>query len=403
MISFLGRRLLGGFITLALFVTGLFFLVNVLIPGDWTSQFIMSGDAREALQESLGIDRPLVEQYWTWISSVATLNLGTSFGGDPVWTAVRQSMATTLFVFLAATLISFPLGFWIGRVSSWNEKRWFTLPNTAVAVMLFTAFPPAIAFLVDRAITNLLSAQALRTITELDAGRWPETARGPFGSRFQPTQDNVIGDPLSAPQVLWRMIAIALVVFAIAIVIRWAYRAVSGRQVSTGVMAVALTIATVSGWRLTGFSAQAFDIASAMVILIGALVVLSYGEILLVTEAAMFDTRDEDFILTARAKGLPERAVRDRHSARAALLPVLSRLVVSLPYFFTGLVILEYVFEVEGGLGNLIFRAINTQDTPLIVGSMAIVGVITLVLRLALEVSIAALDPRVRLTGSELP
>jgi peptide/nickel transport system permease protein len=153
------------------------------------------------------------------------------------------------------------------------------------------------------------------------------------------------------------------------------------------------------GWRISGFSGQAFDIAASMSILIGGLVVLSYGEILLVTDAAMVDIRAEDFILTARAKGLPERAVRDRHSARAAVLPVLSRLVVSLPYFFTGLVILEFMFEVPGGMGNLIFQAINRQDTPLIVGAMAMVGLVTLALRLILEVSIAALDPRIRLTG----
>jgi len=186
---------------------------------------------------------------------------------------------------------------------------------------------------------------------------------------------------------------------AVVLMLRLVLRALTGLRLTPGITAAILAIGSVIGWRLSGFSSQAFDIASSMVILIGGLVLLTYGEILLVTEAAMFDTRDEDFILTARAKGLTERAIRDRHSARAALLPVLSRLVVSVPYFLTGLVILEYVFEVQGGLGNLIFYAINLQDTPLIVGAMVIVGVMTLVLRLVLEAAIAALDPRVRLTG----
>jgi peptide/nickel transport system permease protein len=81
---------------------------------------------------------------------------------------------------------------------------------------------------------------------------------------------------------------------------------------------------------------------------------------------------------------------------------VLSRLVVGIPYFFTGLVILEFIFEVQGGLGNLLFDAINNQDTPLIVGAMAVVGVITLLLRLALEIAIAVLDPRIRLVGERV-
>ena len=136
MIGFLWRRVGGGFITLAGFLTALFFLVNVLIPGDWTSQFIMTGEAREALRESLGIDRPLIEQYWTWITSVGVLNLGTSFGGEPVWTAVRQAMATTLFVFVGATVIAFPLGYWLGRTVAWTRRPWLTIPNTAAQSIL---------------------------------------------------------------------------------------------------------------------------------------------------------------------------------------------------------------------------------------------------------------------------
>jgi peptide/nickel transport system permease protein len=399
MIRFIWRRVVGGLITLALFLTALFFLVNVLIPGDWTSQFIMTGEARAALQEALGIDRPLTEQFWTWISSVAVLDLGRSFGGEPVWTAVRQAMATTLFVFVAATLIAFPFGYWIGRAVAWNQKPWLTVPSTAVAVLFFTAFPPAIAFLLQRGITNLLSAQALRTITHLDPDRWSHAQ----SSSFQPPGATVEGaeGTLTPPQVLWRMLAIAVVAIVAVVLLRRLAAGVAGRRLPPGAVAVTIAAGSVLGWRVSGFSGQAFDIASSMVILTAGLVLLSYGEILLVTEAAMFDTRDEDFVLTARAKGLPEGRIRDRHAARAALLPVLSRLVVSLPYFLTGLVILEFVFEVEGGLGNLIFRAINTQDTPLIVGAMAIVGAITLILRLALDVAIAALDPRVRLIGSE--
>jgi peptide/nickel transport system permease protein len=184
--------------------------------------------------------------------------------------------------------------------------------------------------------------------------------------------------------------------------LRWLVSVIGGRRLSPGATALVIALGSMLGWRLAGFSAQAFDVASSMVLLIAGLVILTYGEILLVTEAAMLDTRDEDFVLAARAKGLPDRDVRDRHSARAALLPVLSRLAVSLPYFLTGLVILEFMFEVDGGLGNLIFRAVTTQDTPLIVGAMTVVGVITLTLRVVLDVTIAILDPRIRILPSEV-
>lgn len=399
MIGFVGRRLLAGLVTLALFLIALFFLVNAVLPGDWTSQFILTGESRAALQRSLGIDRPLIDQFWTWASNVAVLNLGTSFGGDPVVVAVRQAMATTLFVFVAAALVSFPVGYWLGRSLAWNQRPWLTIPNTAAAVLLFTAFPPALAFLIERAIVNMLSPGTLQTITHLDPDRWNYS----HGSRFAapPADVQSFDGSLTPPQVLWRMLGIAAVVLVVVLVLRLIYARITGRGVWPGLLAVAIATGSLVGWRVSGFSGQAFDIASTMVILIGGLVLLTYGEILLVAEAAMFDTRTEDFVLTARAKGLPERTVRDRHSARAALLPVLSRLTVSLPYFLTGLVILEFMFEVEGGLGNLIFRAVTTQDTPLVVGAMAIVGAITLVLRLALEITIAALDPRIRLDVPE--
>jgi ABC-type dipeptide/oligopeptide/nickel transport system permease component len=183
-IGFLGRRLVGGFIPLTLFITALFFLVHVLIRGDFTSQFIMIAERREAPQGSLGIDRRLPGVFWAWISSVATLDLGTSFGGDPVWTAVRQAMATTLFVFVAATLIPSPLGYWMGRAMAWNQRPWLTIPNTAVAFMFFTAFPPALAFLVQGGIINLLSPQALRTLTSLENDNWSFV----HGDRFRPTR-----------------------------------------------------------------------------------------------------------------------------------------------------------------------------------------------------------------------
>lgn len=217
MTRFLARRLLGAALTLLLFLAGLFFLVNLLIPGDWTSQFIMDGESRQALRESLGIDRPLAEQFWSWISSVASLDLGTSFRGEPVWSAVRDAMATTLFVFVAATVIAFPLGFWLGRTSAWNERRWFTIPNTALAVVLFTAFPPAVAFLLERGVTNVLSAQTFRTLTELDSGRWAVTVRGPFGS--EDLTDGVDA-ALTVPEVLYRMLVISTVLLAVMLLVR---------------------------------------------------------------------------------------------------------------------------------------------------------------------------------------
>jgi peptide/nickel transport system permease protein len=111
---------------------------------------------------------------------------------------------------------------------------------------------------------------------------------------------------------------------------------------------------------------------------------------------------------------MPERQVRDHHAARTALLPVLSRFTVAIPYFLTGLVILEVAFggggnlDIAGvtmrfhppvGLGSLLFESLSNQDNPLLVGALLIVGVLTLLVRIVLDVVHAALDPRIRFSG----
>lgn len=165
-----------------------------------------------------------------------------------------------------------------------------------------------------------------------------------------------------------------------------------------------------------GITGQVLDVVSAMSLLIVAVVILTFGEVLLVTKASMDDVMLEDYVMVARAKGLPERQVRDHHAARTALLPVLSRFTVAIPYFLTGLVILEVAFggganlNIAGvtmrfqppvGLGSLLFESLSNQDTPLLIGALLIVGVLTLMIRIVLDVVHAALDPRIRFAGGE--
>ncbi|NIR63178.1 MAG: ABC transporter permease subunit, partial [candidate division Zixibacteria bacterium] len=77
-------------------------------------------------------------------------------------------------------------------------------------------------------------------------------------------------------------------------------------------------------------------------------VLMSYSEIMMIMRTSMEDILNDDFINVARAKGIPDRLIRDKHALRNAILPVLSRLVVTIPYMLTGIVILEYTFDWPG-------------------------------------------------------
>ncbi len=99
--------------------------------------------------------------------------------------------------------------------------------------------------------------------------------------------------------------------------------------------------------------------------------------------------------MAARAKGLSERAVRDRHAARNALLPVVTSLVYSVAFAIDGSVIIESIFSWPG-TGLLLLRGAQSQDLPLVLGSFVFIGILALVTHLVADLLYAYLDPRIR-------
>jgi len=110
MVRYTGRRLVSGLLTLFLFVTLLFFLINMIIPGDWVSQFILTAEGAEALREELALNRPLWQQYLSWLEGLMTLNLGASFGRGDVWDAIVAALPSTLLVLAIGLTLAFVLG-----------------------------------------------------------------------------------------------------------------------------------------------------------------------------------------------------------------------------------------------------------------------------------------------------
>jgi ABC-type dipeptide/oligopeptide/nickel transport system permease component len=106
----------------------------------------------------------------------------------------------------------------------------------------------------------------------------------------------------------------------------------------------------------------------------------------------------EDYVFTARAKALPERSIRDRHVAPNAVLPAIARLITSVPYLITGLIIIERELHLNG-VASLFFEAIESGNTPIIIGILTVVGLLGLVLRIVLDAIQATIDPRIRIEG----
>lgn len=121
----------------------------------------------------------------------------------------------------------------------------------------------------------------------------------------------------------------------------------------------------------------------------------SFGGTLRVVRSSVLEVLGQDYIRTARAKGLSERRVLFIHALRNAAVPVVQTAGVSLPLVMNGALLIEVIFSWPG-LGQVMFQAVSNADYPLVLGGTALSGVLVVAGSLAADLAQAALDPRVR-------
>jgi peptide/nickel transport system permease protein len=112
------------------------------------------------------------------------------------------------------------------------------------------------------------------------------------------------------------------------------------------------------------------------------------------TRSAMLGAMGQDFVRTARAKGLPERVVVVRHALRNALIPIITVLGLDFGYYLTGSILTETIFSWPG-LGRYVVNAITRRDLPAIQGSVLFLSVVFVLVNLLTDLAYAKADPRV--------
>jgi peptide/nickel transport system permease protein len=115
-----------------------------------------------------------------------------------------------------------------------------------------------------------------------------------------------------------------------------------------------------------------------------------------VTRSSMLETLSEDFIMTARAKGLDERSVIWRHGFRNALILVITVVGLEFGALLSGSIIVETIFSWPG-IGNLLLQGLTARDYPLITGVVIVYTSLFVVVNLIVDICYAAADPRIRL------
>ena len=111
--------------------------------------------------------------------------------------------------------------------------------------------------------------------------------------------------------------------------------------------------------------------------------------------ASMLDSLNQDFVRTARAKGVPERTVIFKHALRNALLPVVTNIGLEIPFLFTGAIVTESIFSWPG-MGRQFIQAVDTFDYPVLMGILLVTSVIVVFANLLADVAYAIVDPRVQ-------
>jgi peptide/nickel transport system permease protein len=298
------------------------FLVPRLMPGDplqaiYGSEalLVITPELQEELTHRFSLDRPLGEQYLSYLTSLCRGDLGHSYYyNTPVLKVISGFLPWTLLLAGLALLISTLLGFFLGVESGFRRGR--TLDRVLLGgVMLFSGFP-----------------------------------------------DFFMG--------------IVLLLF----------------------FGVFLSLVPLSG-ALTPYAGHSglllvMDLLHHLALPLGALVLVRLTGTYLLTRNTMITTLGEAFILTARAKGCPERVIRYRHAGRNTLLPVVTAAGLQFAHLVTGTLFVEIVFSYPG-LGSLLYKSLLTRDYPLMVGILLVITIVVLTINLLLDVFYSKLDPRV--------
>lgn len=381
MTGYLVRRFGQILITLFLIISLAFFLIQAQ-PGDFTLAYSQNPDlppeVRAQIQAAFGLDKPVAEQYLIHLKNTLTGNFGVSFTHypRPVLDVIKERLPRTAVLFLTATVISFYLGFTLGKLMAWRRGGLMEYTATISGATLFTVFTPWFALMMIWIFAFKLGFFPLGKF--LDPLLWRDA-------------------PVTANHVFSYMLLSAGAFTAFFGLAFTSSRRVGGRRARNWLIPVTVVGAAVIpvAWALSGIGYLALDIIRHMVLPIGTLTLISFAGTMLLTRNSMLETLREDFVVAARAKGLPEKVIRDKHAARNAMLPVVTSLVYSLAFAIDGGVITETIFSWPG-MGLTLLQAVRSEDLPLAMAAFVFIGIFALAAHLIADVLYAFLDPRIR-------
>ncbi len=337
MLTYLFRRLLVSLPLLLLIALELNLLVH-MVPGDPTAVFIdprFPPEYIEQIKVSLGLDRPLHVQIAKWFANILQLDFGISFFHQrPVSEMILDALPNTLLLSAVSMVLIFLLGTSVGIYSAVRQYSWKDQVVT-VSSLFFYSMP------------SFWLSLMLILLAAVVAPHWPSS--GMVGETIM-LKEAAIAEALQmgeAPEV---------------------------------------TI---------GFFERLFDLLQHLLLPAIALGVAPAAGVARYTRSAMLEVVRQDYIRTARAKGVPGRRVIVKHALRNALIPVITLLGLYLPFLISGAVLVETIFAWPG-MGRLIVEGVFQRDYPVILGTGLLLAVMVVIGNLVADILYSAVDPRIR-------
>ena len=208
------------------------------------------------------------------------------------------------------------------------------------------------------------------------------------------------GGPLDTGSVIFSLVGVAVPVFFLAYVLKYIFAVQlgwlppSGRQ-SVGINATHITDMYILDGLLTREWDAAWDAFRHVLLPALALSSIPFAIIFRITRAAVIDVMDEDYVRTARAKGLTSGTIRTRHIMRNALIPVVTVVGLQIGALLAGAILTEKVFAFQG-VGQALAIGFERRDYPVLQVVILMAALIYIVVNLLVDIAYAIIDPRVR-------
>ncbi len=341
MVKYAIRKLLLA-IPLVLCVISFIFLLVELSPGSVADKFFTPEtppEVRELIIAKYQLDQPAIFRYFAMLKNLMFLDFGHSMAQErPVFEIIFESLPNTILLSAVTLLITYPVGILLGSLQAvWHNTR--TDAAVSVGALVLYSMP------------NFWLALMLQLIGGLYWTGWIEDLNQ--AGTLSDAAMSYLTLPLS------------------------------------GMADPYLEIVGASPWE------QGVDRAKHLLMPGFAMGLAFSGSTARYMRSAVLETIRQDYIRTARAKGLRERTVIIKHAMRNALLPIITLMGLSVPFLFSGAVLIETVFAWPG-MGRLILTAIYTQDTPLIIACFFVFTLMVVLGNLAADLAYALVDPRIK-------